>query len=89
MTRRTVYGAVAAGAAALAAANQAAAADPDSLLELLKAGAAEKKGVTVYFNGGQVGMLVTNINSQYVEGRSQAQSRIVVRLSAIQAATMA
>ena len=34
-------------------------------------------------------MLVTNIGLEFVEGRSQAQSRIVVRLTAIDAVTMA
>ena len=34
-------------------------------------------------------MLVANIGLEFVEGRSQAQSRIVVRLTAIDAITIA
>jgi hypothetical protein len=85
MNRRTIFGAMAAGAAATVAMP---AADTDALTDILKASASEKKGVTVYTNGQQIGMLVTNIDTQYVQGRSQQFSRIVVRLSSITAVTM-
>ncbi len=89
MNRRNLLGATAAGLATLAATSRVQAADKDALLELLKASSAEKKGVTVYVDGAQIGMLVTALGDVYVEGRSQAQSRIVVKIASIDAATMA
>lgn len=86
MNRRNLIPALAAfaGAAATASAQTS-----NPLMDLLAASAKEKKGVNVYVNGQQIGMLVTNLGLEFVEGRSQAQSRIVVRLTAIDAVTMA
>jgi hypothetical protein len=87
MTRRTTFTALAA-AAATTLATTARAADGDAITDILKASAAEKKGVNVYVNGQTIGMLVTSLDTQYVQGRSQQFSRIVVRLSSIEAVTM-
>ena len=76
-------------ALAAAAALPAAAAGSDPLLDLLAASQKEKKGVNVYVKGQQIGLLVTNLGDKYVEGRSQAQSRIVIKIDSIDAATMA
>lgn len=86
MNRRTMIPALVAFAGAAATAQ---AAESNPLLDLLAASMKEKKGVNVYVRGQQIGMLVTHIGLEFVEGRSQAQSRIVVRLTAIDAATMA
>ena len=86
MNRRNLIPALAAFAGAAATAT---AAEGNPLMDLLAASAREKKGVNVYVNGQQIGMLVTHIGLEFVEGRSQAQSKIVIRLTAIDAATMA
>ena len=86
MNRRNLIPALAAFAGAAATAT---AAEDNPLMDLLAASAREKKGVNVYVHGQQIGMLVTHIGLEFVEGRSQAQSKIVVRLSAIDAVTMA
>ena len=86
MNRRNLIPALAAFAGAAATAS---AAEGNAMLDLLAASAKEKKGVTVYVKGQQIGMLVTNLGLEFVEGRSQAQSRIVVRITAIDAVTMA
>jgi len=86
MNRRTLFPALAAFAAAAAKAEPA---GENPLMDLLAASAREKKGVTLYVNGQQIACLVTNLGLEFVEGRSQAQSRIVVRLTAIDAVTMA
>ncbi len=87
MTRRTAFTTLAAATAATLP-TAVRAADSDALIDLLKASAAEKKGVNVYIDGQPIGMLVTAVDTQYVQGRSQQYSRIVVRLSSIQAVTM-
>lgn len=86
MNRRNLIPMIAAFAGA---ATTASAAEGNAMMDLLAASAKEKKGVMVYVNGQQIGMLVTQIGLEFVEGRSQAQSRIVVRLTAIDAVTMA
>jgi len=86
MNRRNLIPALAAFAGAAATAS---AAEGNAMMDLLAASAKEKKGVTVYVKGQQIGMLVTNVGLEFVEGRSQAQSRIVVRITAIDAVTMA
>jgi hypothetical protein len=85
MNRRNLIPALAAFAGAAVTAS---AAEGNPMMDLLAAGAKEKKGVTVYINGQQIGLLVTQIGLEFVEGRSQAQSRIVIRLTAIDAVTM-
>ncbi|MBL8241714.1 MAG: hypothetical protein JNM66_30090 [Bryobacterales bacterium] len=86
MTRRNLIPSLAAMAGAAATAS---AAEGNPLMDLLGASAREKRGVNVYVNGQQIGMVVTQIGLEFVEGRSQAQSKIVIRLTAIDAATMA
>ncbi len=88
MNRRQLIPAIAAFAGAAATAS-AQAGQGNPMMDLLVASAKEKKGVTVYVNGQTIGMLVTNLGLEFVEGRSQAQSKIVVRLTAIDAVTMA
>ena len=86
MNRRNLIPVIAAFAGAAATAT---AGEGNPMMDLLAASAKEKRGVTVYVRGQQIGMLVANIGLEFVEGRSQAQSRIVVRLTAIDAITMA
>jgi hypothetical protein len=86
MNRRNLIPVLAAFAGAAATAT---AAEGNPMMDLLAASAKEKKGVTVYVKGQQIGMLVTQLGLDFVEGRSQAQSRIIVRLTAIDAVTMA
>ncbi|HEU0122066.1 MAG TPA: hypothetical protein VFQ91_16155 [Bryobacteraceae bacterium] len=88
MNRRNLFPALA-GFAAAATASTASAAENNPLMDLLAASMKEKKGVSVYVNGQQIGMLVTGIGLEFVEGRSQAQSKIVIRLTSIDAVTMA
>lgn len=86
MNRRNLLPALAlfAGAAATVRA-----ADGNPLLDLLAASAKEKKGVTLYVHGQQISLVVTSVGLEFVEGRNQAQSRIVVRITEISAAAMA
>ena len=88
MDRRQLIPAVAAlaGAATLAHAQGT---QGNAMWDLLALSAKEKKGVNIYLNGQQIGCLVTNLGLEFVEGRSQSQSRIVIRLTAIDAVTMA
>lgn len=86
MNRRNLFPLFAAFAGAAATAS---AAETNPMMDLLAASAKEKKGVMIYVNGQQIGCLVTHLGMEFVEGRSQAQSRIVVRISAIDAVTMA
>lgn len=60
----------------------------DWIVSVLKASMETKKGVTVHVKGQAIGMLVTAIGDHFVEGRSQAASRIVVRLASIDAAML-
>jgi len=85
MKRRNLIPVLAAFAGAAATAS---AAEANPLIDTLSASMKEKKGVTVYVNGQQIGMLVTRVGMEFVEGRSQAQSKIVIRLTAIDAVTM-
>jgi hypothetical protein len=87
MNRRNLIPALAALAAAGAASAEPATDNP--MRDLLAASAKDKKGVTLHVHGQQIACLVTNLGLEFVEGRSQAQSRIVVRLTAIDAVTMA
>jgi hypothetical protein len=61
----------------------------NTMKDILTASMNEKKGVTVHVNGSAIGMLVTKIGEEFVEGRSQQFSRIVVRMASIDAATLA
>lgn len=86
MNRRNLIPALAAFAGV---AMTASAAEANPMMDMLNASMKEKKGVNLYVKGQQIGMLVTHVGLEFVEGRSQAQSKIVVRLTAIDAATMA
>jgi hypothetical protein len=86
MNRRNLFPAFAAFAAAGAT---AAAAETNPLMDMLAASMKEKKGVNLYVKGQQIGMLVTHLGLEFVEGRSQEKSKIIVRLTAIDAAAMA
>ncbi len=86
MNRRQLIPALAAFAGA---ATTVSAAEGNPMMDLLVASSKEKKGVTLYVNGQQIAMLVTNLGMEFVEGRNREQSKIVVRLTAIDAVTMA
>lgn len=72
--------------AAALTAGMASAQSGDPLLGVLKASMEGKKGVTLHVRGQSIAMIVTGITDQYVEGRNQQSSRIVVRLASIDAA---
>jgi hypothetical protein len=88
MKRRMTFSMLA-GALAAATATTAQAAETDALRELLVESLKTKKGVTLHVNGQTIAMVVTDINLEYVGGRNQQHSKIVVRLSSIEAALMA
>jgi hypothetical protein len=54
-----------------------------------KASQSEKKGVTLYVRGQQIGGMVTKLSGDTVEMRSREYSRIVVRIESIDAAALA
>ena len=60
------------------------AADPVPLSDPLRAVLQESKdknrGVSLHVNGNSIGMVVTAYDEQYVIGRSQTASRIIIRL---------
>lgn len=62
------------------------AADPDPLRAVLLESKEKNRGVSVYVDGNSIGMVVTAIEGDYVIGRSQTTSRIVIRLDRIDAA---
>ncbi|NTV97044.1 MAG: hypothetical protein HGA75_16795 [Thiobacillus sp.] len=59
------------------------AADPDPLRAVLQESKDKNRGVSVYVAGNTVGMVVTAVEGDYVIGRSQTTSRIVIRLDRI------
>lgn len=62
------------------------AADPtpaDPLRAVLLESKEKNRGVTLHVKGGNIGMVVTGVDDQYVTGRSQTTSRIVVRMDRI------
>lgn len=62
------------------------AADPapaDPLRAVLMESKEKNRGVTLHVKGGNIGMVVTGVDDQYVTGRSQTTSRIVVRMDRI------
>ena len=61
----------------------------DSLMSVLKASMETKKGVTLYVRGQTIALVVTALGDQFVEGRSQQASKIVVRIASIDAAALA
>lgn len=86
MNRRNVLPLLAAFAGVAATAN---AAETNPLMDLLHASMKEKKGVNVYVKGQQIALVVTAVGMEFVEGRNREQSKIVIRLTAIDAVTMA
>lgn len=85
MTRRTAITAV---GAALAAGSILSAKEGDTMRELLEASQSDKKSVTLYVKGQNIGGAVTRINGDMVELRNREYGRIVVRIDAIDAAAM-
>lgn len=73
-------------AAAMTATMASAQGGGDPLLGVLKASMEGKKGVTLHVRGQTIALVVTGITDQYVEGRNQQSSRIVVRMASIDAA---
>ncbi len=84
MTRRAIPFSIAA-AFGVAAAN---AQGGDPIMATLKASMEQKKGVSIAAKGQLINMLVTSVSDQFVEGRSQQYSRIVVRVASIDAVSM-
>jgi hypothetical protein len=72
--------------AAALTATMASAQSGDPMMSVLKASMEGKKGVTLHVRGQSIAMIVTSINDNYVEGRNQQSSRIVVRMASIDAA---
>jgi hypothetical protein len=62
--------------------------DITNMRELLEASQNEKKGVTLYIKGQNLGGVVTRISADTVEMRNREYGRIVVRIDAIDAAAM-
>ncbi len=84
MTRRSIPFFLAASAAA-AQSNPSA----DSMLAVLRSSMESKKGVTLYVRGQTISIIVTAISDHFAEGRNQQAAKIVVRIAAIDAASMA
>jgi hypothetical protein len=55
----------------------------DPLRAVLLESKEKNRGVTVHVNGSNIGMVVTGVDDQYVTGRSQTTSRIVIRVDRI------
>lgn len=61
----------------------------DTIRELLALSQKEQKGVQVYVNGQSIGLVVTKMEGDFVEGKNRESSRIVVRVDRIDAVTKA
>lgn len=57
--------------------------------ELLLASQKEQKGVQLYVNGQTIGMVVSGVGLEYVEGRNREYSKILVRMDKIDAVAKA
>lgn len=55
----------------------------DPLRAVLLESKEKNRGVTLHVNGNNIGMVVTGVDEQYVTGRSQTTSRIVIRMDRI------
>ena len=86
ITRRTCITAI---GAALAAGSILSAKEGYSMREVLEASQSEKKSVTLYLKGTNIGGAVVKVNGDTVELRNREFGRIVVRIDAIDAAAMA
>ena len=71
---------VAAGAAGAA---EPAVADKDALTATLLESKEKNRGVNIHVQGATIGCIVTAIEGQYVIGRSNQASRVVIRLDRI------
>jgi len=85
MTRRTCISTVA-GAVVMAPAVFGG--EITNMRELLEASQNEKKSVTLYMRGQNLGGVVTRISADTVEMRNREYGRIVVRIDSIDAAAM-
>jgi len=54
-----------------------------ALLELFQLSMKDKKGVTFFLSGQTIAGIVTKVDSEVVEARSQTHSRIIIRLDQI------
>ena len=59
------------------------------MLAVLRSSMESKKGVTLYVRGQVISIVVTAISDHFVEGRNQQASRVVIRIAAMDAASMA
>lgn len=66
-----------------AAAAQATEPAPDPLRAVLLESKDKNRGVSLHVNGSNIGMVVTGVDDQYVIGRSQTTSRIIIRLDRV------
>jgi hypothetical protein len=85
MTRRSCVTVL---SAALAVSSPISGKENDAMRELLEASMNEKKGINLYVKGQSLGGVVVKINGDFVEMRNREFSRIVVRMEAIDAASM-
>ena len=85
MTRRTHIALLAAAVGA----ESLAAKENGMFQQILEASQNEKKGITLYVKGQQIGGVVLKVGTDSVEMRSREFSRIVVRIDSIDAASLA
>jgi hypothetical protein len=62
--------------------------DTNTMKEMLESSQNEKKSVTLYMKGQNIGGLVTKLSGEFVELRNREFSKILVRIDAIDAAAM-
>jgi hypothetical protein len=86
INRRTCIGAI---GAALAAGSVLSAKEGDTMREVLEASQNEKKSVTLYLKGQNIGGAIVRVGPETVEMRNREFGRIVVRIDAIDAVAMA
>lgn len=67
----------------VAGAQAADSAPADPLRAVLLESKEKNRGVTLHIKGNNIGMVVTGVDEQYVTGRSQTTSRIVIRVDRI------
>lgn len=61
----------------------ASASEKDPLKATLLESKEKNRGVTIHTNGASIGCVVTSVDDQYVIGRSNQASRVVIRLDRI------
>lgn len=67
----------------VAGAQAADSAPADPLRAVLMESKEKNRGVTLHIKGNNIGMVVTGVDEQFVTGRSQTTSRIVIRVDRI------